>query len=131
MAIQLQIQAQVRATGSTNQTNGLLNPVNITIAGELQSAATQLIGTATHEELTPSALSTPGCIVIQNVDDANYVEIGTDSSNDGLGTFSVFARLYPSGSGVNIGIIGGDGAKKWFARANTAAVLVNMQVYQR
>lgn len=131
MATTLQIQANARATGAINQTNGLVSPANLVISGELQSSATQLIGTAAHELLLPSELANPGLIIIQNVDDANYVQIGTDSSNDGLGTFSEFGRLYPSGLGVNIGLIGGDGAKKWFAKANTAAVLVNMFVYQR
>ena len=58
-----------RATGSTN----------VTMTGDHIAAGTQAVGTAA-EALEKGDITTPGMLLIHNMDDTNFVQVGYDDT---------------------------------------------------
>jgi hypothetical protein len=116
-------------SGDLVSSGGNQSPVSATLAGTLQSSLTLNVGTASHVLLPPSELATPGLCVIKYMGAANYVQIGTDSTNDGLGVFQPFSRIYANAPiPLSMPL---DGSLKLYAKCNTAAADIFIQVYQR
>jgi hypothetical protein len=129
MAITLQQALSYSTSGDLVSTGGNQAPVSATLAGTLQASLTLNVGTSSHVLLTPSELATPGLCIIRYLGAANYVQIGLDSDNDGTGTFLPFARIY-AGAPFPLSMPL-DGSLKLYAKCNTAAADIFIQVYQR
>lgn len=108
---------------------GSTSPTTVTAAGTLLASEIINVGTSAHVELTPTALATPGLCIIQYLGAANYVVIGTDTDNDGSGVFVPVMRIYAAAPFIQHFTL--DGTNKLYAKCNTAAADVFVQVYQR
>lgn len=129
MAITLNVTVQYTTSGDIVSSNGNQAPQSAVLAGALQASETINVGTSAHVLLTPTELATPGFCFIRYLGAANYVQIGTDTNNDGSGVFVPIARIYAAAPFPMMLPL--DGANKLFALCNTAAANVFVQTFQR
>lgn len=120
---------QITTSGDLTSQIGSPAPVSATPAGTLVASEVINVGTSAHVLLPPTEIATPGLCIIKYMGTTNYVQIGTDTSNDGLGTFVPVFRIY--GNAPFVQQITLDGTNKLFAKCNTAAADVFVQVFQR
>lgn len=98
--------------------------VTLDMAGTDMQSGTQSIGFAADEALDISAdITTMGLLYVKNLDSTNYVELSL--ATGGSFAASVFEKLYPSQT-----YHGHPPTTTIYAKANTAAVLINMAVIE-
>lgn len=86
--------------------------------GDSFTVANQSVGT-TEEELTQHAdLGTPGFVFVHNLDDTNYVEVGSTTGVYDIKLLAGQWAIYPHNSATV------------YAKANTAAVLLEYAIFE-
>lgn len=131
MANTVQTQISIRVTGDTPMTLGPTGPTSIALAGNLSSSVTMSIPTAGHTLLPPSQLATPGVCYFSNLDTTNFVQIGVDVG----AVFVPFGKLGPASANGPTPLSQGefplDGTNALYAKSDTAACRVQINVLQR
>jgi hypothetical protein len=89
-------------------------------ASPAKAAGIAAIGFAAHEAIPMGDVATAGWSRFENLDETNYVQIGTDST----GTFIPFAKL-KAGEFCVLRL----GTAAPYAKANTAAVKLDYEIY--
>jgi spore coat protein U-like protein len=94
-----------------------------TVSGTQCNDGTQSVGTS-YEALDFGDMgTTPGYVMLQNLDPTNYVEI----SSDGGATYCIRLKAGSSSVAGGIAVFFNNSLTTWGARANTAACLVSVR----
>lgn len=94
-----------------------------TVSGAQANDGTQSVGTS-YEALDFGDMgTTPGYVMLQNLDPTNYVEI----SSDGGATYCIRLKAGSASVGGGIAMFFNNSLTTWGARANTAACLISVR----
>lgn len=86
--------------------------IKVDVTGDSFTGGTQSIGTSEEEIAQGAEVGTPGYLLIKNLDDTNYVEIGSTTGVYDVKLLAGEVALYRHNSGTI------------YAKANTSACLV-------
>lgn len=94
-----------------------------TVSGTQYSDGTQSVGTSYEALVFGDLGTTPGYVMLQNLDPTNYVEI----SSDGGATYCIRLKAGSTSVGGGIAVFFNNSLTTWGARANTAACIVTVR----
>ena len=123
MANEITVNTRLQVTKSYLKTDDNPGTLNVTMTGTNVAGGVQVIGTGAHEALSDvSDIGTAGWAYFRNLDAANFVEVGRDST----GTFVPLVKLLAGeyfAAPLSTDAV--------YAKADTASVKLYWRIFER
>lgn len=121
MAQEISISISLGVTkGNLRDSIALSGRFDLAASAPVKASGIAIIGTGSHEAIPLGDLGTPGFVLLRNLDDTNYVEVGKDST----GSFVPFLKL-KAGEPAIFRL----SSAAPYAKANTGNVRLQYEIY--
>ena len=124
MANEITVSVSLKCVNGDFRFERRINSVSVTQAAIGGNGGVQEIGFAAHEALALGDVGTEGWLIVRNIDDTNFVDLGVDVA----AAFEPFIRLEPGEPALFR--LSKDAGATPYAQADTAAVKVEFMLLE-